>query len=184
MLLDGQVSIVTNKKHEKESVVKTKVKTVCALKRSRRRTAYGVPWLLALAGRLGALGPRGRAERGAAPAARRAAASSVWLSLGLAGLAVRWDARWVCALCAAVLFASPSRRVYGCAVSCLSSVCVCVCVRRFEVRVDTCVVNLHLRPCSVENDNSLQSASKGRHAHHCSPLQASIAASTEHERSS
>ena len=124
MLLDGQVSIVTNKKHEKESVVKTKVKTVCALKRSRRRTAYGVPWLLALAGRLGALGPRGRAERGAAPAARRAAASSL-LGVGLALSGSRRPRRamgcemGVCPVCRRALRVSFASCVWVC---CLVSV--------------------------------------------------------------
>ena len=70
------------------------------------------------------------------------------------------------------------RRTCGCAVSCLYIYSACetrVCVRVFEVRVDRAReysrVNLHLRPCSVENDDSLQRLKNATRiiAPHCRP---------------
>ena len=135
---------VTNMKQECQD------KTVCALNLSclarhgGRHAGYPGCWrspagsgpsalavAVARSGERGAASAARRARRGARRPAASAdrglgsgALSALWhvCSLGLAGLAARWDARWVCALCAAVLFASPSRRVCGCAVSCLSSV--------------------------------------------------------------
>ena len=70
------------------------------------------------------------------------------------------------------------RRTCGCAVSCLYSACetrvCCVfsrCASACPCGPRACVVNLHLRPCSVENDNSLQRLKDATRiiAPHCRP---------------
>ena len=159
--MDKRVKI---QKHE----TRVSRQTVCALKRlgarpraGRSRSRSGSPDAArgrrAAAGggacvptlrHTGSLGPRGALARSAER--RRSVRRAV-------------SASYVRVCCLVSVYILRVRHVCAC-VSCFRG----ACGDRASARV-FCVVNLHLRPCSVENDDSLQPASKGRHAHRLLP---------------